>query len=367
MSSSILKGQPRNGSKAGLVIQPDSPWLAPLAGYSNLPFRVLCRELGAGVACTEMVSAKGIYYSLEQFAPPLLEEISGKGGKGSRGTWALLASQDSDWPLVVQLFGAEAEIVKAAATAVLELFKGREIYFDLNMGCSVPKVVKTGAGAVMLEDVPNALKVARALIEAAGPGRAGFKLRLGWLKGDDVYLDVARRLEDLGAGWVTLHPRYGKQAFTGQADWAKLGRLKGSVGIPVVASGDLLTAQAAKNCLEQTGADAVMFARGAMNNPFIFREFCQLMHEGQISQPTAAELLAVISRHRELSLKWQDERYALSQMRGFIPRYVHNFPGVRALRQSLSACQNWDDMDIVISEFMLALSKPGALNGCEKG
>ena len=314
-----------------------------------------------------MVSAKGIYYSLSQLAPPLLEEVNGKGGKGGKGTWALLASPEEDDPLVVQLFGAEAEIVKAAAFAVLELFEGRNIYFDLNMGCSVPKVVKTGAGAVMLEDVPNALKVARALIEAAGPGRAGFKLRLGWLKGDDAYLDLARGLEDSGAGWITLHPRYGKQSFAGHADWAKLGLLKESIAIPVVASGDLLTAHAAKECLEQTGADAVMFARGAMNNPFIFKEFSQLMNEGKISPPTAGELLAVINRHRELAVKWQDERYALSQMRGFIPRYVHNFPGVRALRQSLSACQNWDDMDIVISEFMLALSKPGALNGCEKG
>lgn len=356
MNKIAVKGQPREHSGAGLIIQPGVPWLAPLAGYSNLPFRLLCRELGAGVTCTEMVSAKGIYYSLNQARRPTLEQINQKDGKAS---WSLLASPPEDDPLVIQLFGAEPEIMQAAAEAVGELFAGRDVYFDLNMGCSVPKVVKTGAGAAMLGDISNALKVAQALINVAGPGRAGFKLRLGWLKGDDVYLELAKGLEAAGAAWVSLHPRYGRQGYSGQADWAKLKKLKQAVSIPVVASGDLLSAQAAKSCLEQTGVDAVMFARGAMSNPFIFREFNQLMQGGEVTPPSAEELLEAIAKHREFARKWLDDRYALSQMRGFIPRYVHHFPGVRGLRQSLSACQTWEDMDIVISKFMLTLGEAG--------
>ena len=265
----------------GLLIQPRLPWLAPLAGYSNLPFRLLCRRLGAAVACTEMVSAKGIYYSLypdgNRKRPVRLPELNKINDQKGKGTWALLASPEEDSPLVVQLFGAEADIVQIAAESILELFADRKVYFDLNMGCSVPKVVKTGSGAAMLSNPHNALKVARALIAAAGAGRAGFKLRLGWLNGENIYLELARELEAAGAAWITLHPRYGRQAFTGKADWSKTALLKQNLSIPVLASGDLLSASAAVECLEQSGADAVMFARGAMNNPFIFREFGQML------------------------------------------------------------------------------------------
>ena len=269
-----------------------------------------------------------------------------------KGSWALLASPEEESPLIIQLFGAEPDIVAIAAESILQLFAGREIYFDLNMGCSVPKVVKTGSGAVMLADPVNALKVAEALIAAAGAGKVGFKLRLGWLNGENIYLKLGKQLEDAGAAWITLHPRYGKQAFTGKADWSKIAALKQELSIPVLASGDLLSAAAAKSCLEQTGADAVMFARGAMNNPFIFREFSRLMQGENTARPTLAELMDAISQHASLAWAWLDERYALSQMRGFIPRYVHHFAGVRALRQQLTACRNREQLNAIISQFI---------------
>ena len=382
---------------AALCIRPDRPWLAPLAGYSNLPFRLLCRELGAAAACTEMVSAKGIYYSLYPHASgacaagswpgqdaaldgsppeatdwleegqagrptlpaplPSLAEINARKGKG---TWALLASPETDTPLIVQLFGAEPDTVRKAAEVVLQVFAGREIYFDLNMGCAVPKVVRTGSGAALLTDPDRAVKVAKALLDATGPGRAGFKLRLGWQNGEDVYLELARRLQDAGAAWVTLHPRYGRQGFGGRADWGRLALLKKALDIPVVASGDLLSAAAAKDCLEQSGADAVMFARGAMHNPFIFKQFRQLMAGGQVQWPEPGALLEAILRHAGLARFWLDERYALSQMRGFIPRYVHHVPGVRALRQQLTACRTWEQLEIIISQLAQHCRETGA-------
>ncbi|MBP3730190.1 MAG: tRNA-dihydrouridine synthase family protein, partial [Mailhella sp.] len=153
---------------ARLPIDPDSPWLAPLAGWSDLPFRLLCREQGAAVCCTEMVSAKGLVY----------------GGRNTEQLLATAAGEEcgnagcpSDEPLVVQIFGAEPEFMEQAVYILKD--KGFE-WFDVNMGCSVPKVTKTGAGAAMLRDVTGALRVARAVIGAAGAGRAGFKLRLGW-------------------------------------------------------------------------------------------------------------------------------------------------------------------------------------------
>lgn len=333
----------------GLPIAQDMPWLAPLAGYSNLPFRLVCRNLGAMVACTEMVSAKGIFYELKAKKRPSLKEVNQGKVKGS---WALLAATEDDFPLVVQLFGAEADIMHETMHAVLEFYDGRDIYFDLNMGCSVPKVVKTLCGAAMLRDTTNALKVAEVMLDVAGRGRVGFKLRLGWQQGDSVYLELARDLESIGAGWITLHPRFARQGFGGQANWQAIAELKGSLSIPVIASGDLLSADAGLSCLNETGADGLMFARGAMNNPFIFMEFKAKLSGIQDFSVNPGELVDLIKKHIEYARLYLDDRYALSQMRGFIPRYVHNFKGVRALRQKLSACQNWQELDILLNEFL---------------
>ncbi|MDL2271833.1 tRNA-dihydrouridine synthase family protein, partial [Desulfovibrio sp. OttesenSCG-928-I05] len=285
-SANTLANAP-SPSFSGLPIGPDLPWLAPLAGFSDLPFRLLCRELGAAVACTEMVSAKGLILGQgkrsgatesylitippphcdapHQPTPPCAEAPQTTPPQGPRpGDRVRAAPQDR--PLVVQLFGSEAPFLEKAVRTLAE--RGYQ-WFDLNMGCSVPKVGKSGSGSAMLRDIPNALAVARAMINAAGPGKVGFKLRLGWQQGEEVYLDLARRLEELGAGWVTLHPRYARQKFSGTADWSHTARLKEALSIPVIAGGDLFTARDAVRCLEETGADSVMFARGALNNPAV--------------------------------------------------------------------------------------------------
>ena len=172
-----------------LPFAPDKPWLAPLAGWSDLPFRLLCRRFGAAVCCTEMISAKGLIYK-------------------SPGTAELFATCPEDGPVVVQLFGSEAPFMEAAAGQLRD--KGF-VWFDCNMGCSVPKVARTGSGAAMCKDIDNALSVAEALIRAAGRGRVGFKLRLGWDEpgrspAAETWRVLAPALEALGAGWLTLHP-----------------------------------------------------------------------------------------------------------------------------------------------------------------
>ena len=198
----------------------EHPWLAPLAGYSDLPFRLLCRRYGAAVCVTEMVSAKGLVYR-------------------SPGTGELLQSLPGDQPLVVQLFGAEAPFLQRAVEMLRDAGYG---WFDLNMGCSVAKVLKQGAGAAMLGDVPHALEVARAMLQAAGPGRVGFKIRLGLDSRRHVWRDLSLRLQDLGAGWITLHPRTARQGFGGEAAHELLAELKQALDIPLIASGDLFSA-----------------------------------------------------------------------------------------------------------------------------
>ena len=338
-----------------LPIGPDDPWLAPLAGFSDLPFRLLCREQGAAVTCTEMVSAKAVVYGAQQ------KRQTGKTSLG--GTEDLLVTAAGDSPLVVQLFGAEPEFLAGAA----ELLQARGfLWFDLNMGCPVPKVTKTGAGSALLRDPARALAVASALFRATGPGRAGCKIRLGWDATTPVYLELGKALEDAGAAWITLHPRCARQGFSGVADTMALGKLARAVDIPVLASGDLLRAEDALRCLD-TGVRGVMFARGAMGNPAIFRQYHALRRRalpaGEQASAEAGtldreELLALILRHAELARdltpgKPNRRGYspAILKMRTVVPRYVRHLPGVKRLRMALANCASWDDFENILRCF----------------
>ena len=316
---------------SSLPFRPDAPWLAPLAGWSDLPFRLLCREQGAAVCCTEMVSAKGLIY-------------------GSPGTSTLLDTTPDDAPLVVQLFGGEAPFVGEAARRLRE---GGFSWFDLNMGCAVPKVTRTGAGAALCRDVGRALEVARALIQAVEPGHAGFKIRLGWDR-PDAWRALAGGLEDLGAGWLTLHPRTAKQGFAGAADWSALRELKARAGIPIVASGDLFCAEDGIRCLAETGVDTVMYARGALKDPGIFAAHKALLCGEAVNPPDTAQLRARILRHAELARAYSSEHTALLKMRTIVPRYVHCLPGAKALRQAVIQCRDWEAFFAVLDEHLPA-------------
>lgn len=353
-----------------LPIRPDSPWLAPLAGWSDLPFRLLCRETGAAVCCTEMVSAKGLVYGGRN-TEELLATTSVEGERLEDG------SEVCDHPLVVQIFGAEVEFMEQA----VQILRRRGfVWFDVNMGCSVPKVTKTGAGAAMLRDVPGALRVAEAVIRAAGPGRAGFKIRLGWDADHEVYMDLARGLAELGAGWITLHPRYAVQGFSGTPRHEAVAELARELPVPVIASGDLFTAADGVRVLRETGASAVMYARGALKNPAIFADHRRLLAEGALEgelpqgsgiaceegrkldaqhacdvlddlPADRAALAAVIRRHAVLARRYAPE-HALLKMRTFVPRYVKNLEGARALRQEIVTCRDWDALDEVLKRHL---------------
>lgn len=222
------------------ALWPRASLAGPAGRIQRSPFRLLCREYGAAVCVTEMVSAKGLVYE-------------------SPGTNELLMTLPEDQPLVVQLFGAEAFFLGRAVELLRQSGFG---WFDLNMGCSVSKVLRQSAGAAMLGDTENVLVVARAMIEAAGSGRVGFKLRLGLDDARPVLPDLALRLEDAGAGWLTLHPRTARQGFGGAAQWEAIAMLAQRLTIPLLASGDLFSAEDGVNCLKSTGASGVMYARG---------------------------------------------------------------------------------------------------------
>ena len=314
-----------------LPFAPDKPWLAPLAGWSDLPFRLLCRQFGAAVCCTEMISAKGLIYK-------------------SPGTAELFATCPKDEPVVVQVFGSEAPFMEAATEQLRA--KGFR-WFDCNMGCSVPKVARTGSGAAMCKDIDNALAVAEALIRAAGRGNVGFKLRLGWDEHTiaETWRILAPALEELGAGWLTLHPRTAKQGFTGAARWEALGELKALVSVPVIASGDLFTAEDGVRCLQETGVDTVMYARGALRDPAIFKAHLDLLAGREPVVADVPTLLSRIREHARLAHDLSSEKVALLKMRTIVPRYIRHIEGSRQLRADIIACRSWDEFEKALQAF----------------
>jgi len=328
-------------------IAPDAPWLAPMAGFTDLPFRLLCRERGCAAAATEMVSAKGLCFD-------------------SKGTVDLLATCPEDSPAILQLFGSEEECLKRAMDILLE--RGFT-YFDLNAGCPAPKVSKTGAGAALLKKPALLARLAAVMAERAGEGRVGVKLRLGFSPENPVYLELAARLEDAGAAWLALHPRYASQGFSGKADRKALALFKQACRVPVIASGDLFTAADAAACLRETGADGVMFARGALYDPGVFSRLSRLLEGDPSGANTASgqEIAATIRRHAALAQQYGSGRRSLLKMRTAGPRYIRDLPGSRLLRVRLCRCNSWEELEDIAAtlEREESLSPPGDAGGKE--
>ncbi len=307
-----------------LPLSADAPWLAPLAGYSDLPFRMLCRSFGAAAACTEMVSVKGLVY-------------------GGGGTERLLATVEGDTPLVVQLFGADAEFY---TPAMEKLLAAGFTHFDLNAGCPVRKVIKSGSGAALMRDPDRLLAIASAMVRLAGPGRVGVKMRLGFDLGDDAFIAIGRRLADAGVAWLTLHPRYGRQMFTGHAHWPRLAELVQAVPLPVLASGDLFCAEDAARCTAETGVAGVMFARGALHDPSIFARYLALL-QGRPMPPADGPFLAgIIAEHIRLTRELDGSLKSFKKIRSLIPRYARGLDNVRTLRTRLLGCSTWEQLAV---------------------
>lgn len=313
---------------------PDKPWLAPLAGYSDLPFRLLCREYGAATCETEMISAKGLFYK-------------------TPGTTRLLSTAPSDLPLVPQLFGAEPGML---AYAVRVLLEAGHCWFDLNMGCSVRKVMRQNAGAALLADPDLSLAIARAMIDEVRKtgisGGIGFKLRLGVDPSRPVLPDLALRLEDAGAAWLAVHPRFASQGFQGRPNREVIAVLTDRLAIPLLASGDLFEADDGITIIRQTGCAGVMYARGALRNPAIFAAHRNILAGVAPERQTPAELRQMIERHVFLARQYGGVKKPFVKMRSLIPRYARLSPGVGELRKNLCACESWEDLDAALDSFM---------------
>jgi len=288
-------------------------FLAPMAGITNLPMRLMARECGASLTFTEMVSVNGLT-------------------REGRKSFDLLKTLPADRPIGMQLFGDEPDMLAEAA----RLVEGYGELIDINMGCPVRKVVGTGAGSALLKDPPKVAAIVRAVRRATSLPFT-VKIRTGWSAGDDTFLEVGRIAQEEGCDAVTLHPRSRCQMFDGKADWSRIAELKQSLKIPVIGSGDLFSAADVVRMLEETGCDAVMIARGAMGNPWIFREALALLAGGEPPPVTIDDRYALGRRHLELFTELEGERVALLEMRKHLAWYSKGVPGAAQFRAAVNA------------------------------
>ena len=318
--------------KIGSLELPGNLFLAPVAGYTDRAFRSLCAQEGACFSFTELVSAEALCRSFGRYG---LGDVAGSFPTAANSVSANLVRRgDSEKHYAVQLFGANPESIYKAAILLAPLCPDA---IDINAGCPVPKVVKNGAGCALMKDPSNLGKVVeaafRASRESLGSVPVTVKIRSGWDGASINYAECARIAVEAGAQMVSLHPRTRSQGYGGRSDWSHITDLVTRLSVPVTGSGDLYTPEDALRMLKETDCTAVMFARGAMGNPFIFCETRSLLETGAWEPVSFSRRIAAALRHLEMLSADIGERSACLEMRKQFCAYTKGFPGGAAMRE----------------------------------
>ncbi|MDR2864824.1 MAG: tRNA dihydrouridine synthase DusB [Spirochaetaceae bacterium] len=304
-------------------------FLAPVAGYTDRVFRSLCLEKGANFTFTELISSEALIRA------PWRTEV-------------LLRRAENEKQYAIQLFGASPEVMAAAAKIVLSY---KPALIDINAGCPVPKVTKTGAGAALTGNPAQLARIVSAVVKAVTPIPVSVKIRSGWDAHSINYNECADAAVEAGAAMVSLHPRTRAQAYEGKSDWRHIADLAARLPVPVSGSGDLYTPQDAARMLKETGCAAVMFARGAMGNPFVFEETRSLLLTGAHESAPYTERLRTAFRHLELLSQELGEKKACLEMRKVFCAYLKACPGAAALRNSLVRAANIAEYRLILKDF----------------
>jgi len=289
-------------------------FLAPLAGVTDTAFRSICKDLGCGLVYTEMVSAKGLYYKNEN-------------------TENLLFFSENEKPVAVQIFGSDPFIMAKAA----EYFNDNKdvCIIDINMGCPAPKIIKNGDGSALMRDPELAGRIVRE-VKQASLKPVTVKFRKGFDENSVNAVDFAKVMEHAGADAITVHGRTRSQMYSGEADWDIIKSVKQAVSIPVIGNGDVFTAEAAVDIRNLTGCDAVMIGRGAMGNPWIFRQIMQMNNGDEVTFPSPDERIDVVLEHYQRAIKYLGENRAVREMRKHIGWYVKGLRNCTDLKNSVN-------------------------------
>ena len=314
--------------KIGNVDLENNIFLAPMAGITDLSFRLICKENNAGLVYTEMVSSKALLYEDEK-------------------TKLLLKTCDKEKPLAVQIFGSDPEAIAYAADFTSKI--GQIV--DINMGCPAPKVVKNGDGSKLLLNLELVEKIVKAAVNASSVP-VTVKMRIGWDQEHIVAIEAAKIIEKAGASAITVHGRTRSQYYSGSADWDIIKKVKESVNIPVIGNGDIRNCYEAKKALEKSNVDAIMIGRASLGNPWIFKQTVEYLKTGRVlPNPTDEEKLDTIIKHLEMEIEEKGEFIAVREMRKHISAYTKNMKNSSQFRSIINTLESKEEVENALKEY----------------